>query len=97
MVNYFVRHRGFGIEGVHLGVVITVSKIFIEMFLRGRGRGISILAWCQAVAAFIAEPGAAPDRGRITGFARVNVSPAAPAGELGRPAAEVVERGHCGK
>jgi hypothetical protein len=28
--------------------------------------------------------GVTPDRGRLTGFARVNVSPAAPAGELER-------------
>lgn len=31
-----------------------------------------------------AEPGAAPDRGRMTGFARHPALAAAPAGELGR-------------
>ena len=51
-------------------MVITASKISIEMFLSGRGQRINILAWCRAVAAFIAEPGAAPDRGRYIGFAR---------------------------
>ena len=52
-------------------------------------RSIRILAWCRAVAAFIAEPGAAPDRGRHPGFARHKVSPAAPAGELGRSASRL--------
>ena len=75
-------------KGGHRGVVITASKISTEMFLRGRRRGINILAWCRAVAAFIAEPNAAPDRGRHPGFARHKVSRAAPAGELGRSAAE---------
>jgi hypothetical protein len=51
-------------------------------------RDACLSAFCD-LAQFRHKPGALPDRGRHTGFARHNVSPAAPAGELGRYTASV--------
>ncbi len=52
------------------------------------GQDTCLSTYCD-LAQFHHKPGALPDRGRHTGFARHNVSPAAPAGELGRYTASV--------